>query len=237
MPLFPHSDNLNHKTYKDQVTSVLRDAILKGRLEPNTPLIASQLSQELGISRGPVREALTQLQHEGLVTHSSHRTPRVTSLEPYDAWEVYTLRASLEMLALKLGYAFRSEQELKDMVADLDEITSEMQELQTDWDLPNAVQLDLRFHSRLCSIGTHSRLKNAHGNLDALVGALFLSIRKNFNRSPRHMHDRHHELMEALKLSLKENDPEIAEEAIWRHHNERAEEFLGLLDDRRTGDS
>lgn len=77
------------------------------RLRPGQPLVERQLAQQLGVSTTPVRHAIRQLAHEGLVTISVNRTAVVRELARDDIEEIYTLRVVLEPLALGLAMAHR----------------------------------------------------------------------------------------------------------------------------------
>ncbi len=77
----------------------LRDAITSGEFAGNAPLRSEQIGRALGISRMPVREAILQLEAEGLVTIGANRRPFVTSRTPADVVELFEIRIALEGLA------------------------------------------------------------------------------------------------------------------------------------------
>ncbi len=81
----------------------LRQSIVNGSLEPGARLTEINLSERLQVSRGTVRSALQLLSVEGLVTLVPYTGWSVMSLSSRDAWELYTLRASLESLAARLA--------------------------------------------------------------------------------------------------------------------------------------
>ena len=74
----------------------LRALILTGEYGPNERLIEEQLAERLGVSRTPVRQALTMLEAEGLVEIAPNRGATVCSFSIEDVWEIYDLRAVLE---------------------------------------------------------------------------------------------------------------------------------------------
>jgi DNA-binding GntR family transcriptional regulator len=86
---------------REQVVTVVRDAILGFRLEPGQRLVERELVEQLGVSRATVREVLRQLAAEGLVTVVPQRGAIVTALSPEDAADLYEMRASLEALAVQ----------------------------------------------------------------------------------------------------------------------------------------
>lgn len=86
---------------REQVVTLVRDAILGFRLQPGQRLVERELVEQLGISRPTVREVLRQLAVEGLVTVVPQRGAIVTALSPDDAADLYEMRASLEALAVR----------------------------------------------------------------------------------------------------------------------------------------
>ena len=83
------------------VANELRSAIMEGKLRGRHPLRQEELAEQYGVSKIPVREALFQLQSEGLVTFSSGRGATVSELSPADANEIYIMRIALEPVALR----------------------------------------------------------------------------------------------------------------------------------------
>ncbi len=81
----------------------IRRWIVEGRLRPDERLVEQRLATELDLSRTPVREALRQLQSEGLVEVEPHRGARVRSLTLADIGDLYELRARLEAMAAELA--------------------------------------------------------------------------------------------------------------------------------------
>lgn len=85
----------------------LRDDIIHWRLEPGTPLGEVELSERLNVSRTPVREALSRLIAEGLVSNDSGRTARVAQLSRDDIRQLFELREALETQAARLAARHR----------------------------------------------------------------------------------------------------------------------------------
>jgi len=85
------------------VADGIRLAILRGHLAPGQILKQEELGKQFGLSRVPVREALRQLEAEGLVVSYPHRGTVVASLSPEDIAEVFLIRTTLETRALQLA--------------------------------------------------------------------------------------------------------------------------------------
>ncbi len=90
-------------TLWQRVYDHLRAEILSGRLEPGAELAEVALSEQLGVSRGPLREAIGRLASEGLVTVRPRRGAVVRSLSKEEFLELYQVREALEMLAVRLA--------------------------------------------------------------------------------------------------------------------------------------
>ena len=93
--------NLIHRTMAAATADELRQRILAGALPAGTQLRQDALAAELGISRIPVREALVQLEAEGLVTILPHRGAVVAELSPDEVTELFELRALIEPALLQ----------------------------------------------------------------------------------------------------------------------------------------
>jgi DNA-binding GntR family transcriptional regulator len=84
----------------ESIAKALRERILQGRLEPGRAIRQESVASELGASRVPVREALRQLEAEGLVTILPRRGARVATLDFDECVEIYRMREALETLAI-----------------------------------------------------------------------------------------------------------------------------------------
>src|SRR5438477_9717360 len=99
----PRGARLENLTLWQRVYDHLREEIRSERLPPGTELQELALSQRLGVSRGPIREALGRLAAEGLVTVRPRRGAVVHSLSSEDFLQAYQVREALEGLAIRLA--------------------------------------------------------------------------------------------------------------------------------------
>lgn len=90
------------RTTEAQAADRLRDAILSGDIPLGARLTEIQMAEQVGVSRGTIRTAFHQLVQEGLLVQVPYTGWTVMTLSAHDAWELYTLRASLEALASRL---------------------------------------------------------------------------------------------------------------------------------------
>src|SRR5947209_20169009 len=114
---------LENLTLWQRVYAYLREEILSERLQPGTELQEVALSEELGVSRGPIREAIGRLAAEGLVTVRPRRGALVRSLSKDEFLELYQVREALEMMAVRLAVPRLTE----DVLARLQELIEAME--------------------------------------------------------------------------------------------------------------
>ncbi|MBO0692448.1 MAG: GntR family transcriptional regulator [Acidimicrobiaceae bacterium] len=86
---------------REQVVTLIRQAILDFRLKPGQRLVERELIEQLGVSRTTIREVLRQLTTEGLVTVIPQKGAIVTAPSPEEAADIYEMRAALEALAVR----------------------------------------------------------------------------------------------------------------------------------------
>lgn len=114
------------RTIQEIVAEALRDAIVTGRLKVGARLHQDGIASKLGVSRMPVREALRQLESEGLVVFTPHRRVSVAALSAQELREIYEIRSALEILALDLAVPRLSAKEfarLSMLLAHMDRVT------------------------------------------------------------------------------------------------------------------
>jgi DNA-binding GntR family transcriptional regulator len=111
-------------TLWQRVHTRLREEILSGALEPGTELQEVALSENLGVSRGPIREAIGRLAAEGLVTVRPRRGAVVRSLSTEEFLEAYQVREALEVMAVRLAVPQLTDADVAELEAYIDEMTS-----------------------------------------------------------------------------------------------------------------
>ncbi len=147
-------EKLNHNTLSKQVVRVIRHQIFSGSLKPNQRVVESEIAAEMGISRGPVREALAELEKEGLIITSPRKGTYVKSFELKDIEEIYTLRALLEGFAVSLALDRLQEQDLNYLRDLLDRIV----EMAEKKDVIEVSRLNMQFHKKIMELSNHKRL-------------------------------------------------------------------------------
>ncbi|MGB3330848.1 MAG: GntR family transcriptional regulator [Thermomicrobiales bacterium] len=155
-------DLIQRRNLGSDVYRVLWDRILDRQLHPGEKLSDLRLSEELGVSRTPVREALHRLEKDGVVIAEPNRGFFVASYDRRDIEEIYELRAALEAFALRHAAIVVSEADLQHQLDELDRVERLLQEAVTDNDRTAAsdafLEVDRGFHSFLLENSNNRRL-------------------------------------------------------------------------------
>jgi DNA-binding GntR family transcriptional regulator len=104
-------------TFSQATEAVLREMVLDGTLAPGERINEVLLATQLGISRGPLREAIQRLASEGLLTVVSHRGAFVRTFSRQDVVDLYELRCALELHAVRLACERAADSDLDDLDA------------------------------------------------------------------------------------------------------------------------
>jgi DNA-binding GntR family transcriptional regulator len=196
--------------------NAIRRMILGGELAEGERLIEERLTEQLGISRPPLREALRVLEQEGLIVTRPRRGSMVATLTDQDVFEILTLRSALERLAIELGVPAHDPVRLQ---AARDALV-EMERCAAAQDRGSLVQAGYRFHSSLVALAGHRRLEEAYASVQQqllLCMARNLYVREHFHEDLAEHVRRHRFLLELVEAG----DPAavLAELAV---HGERS---------------
>jgi DNA-binding GntR family transcriptional regulator len=197
-------------TLAEIAASQIREAVISGVLRPGDKLVEGQLAEQMGTSRGPVREAIRLLEKEGLVSIEPHRGAFVTKLSVKKVREIHTLRAVLEGLAVRLALENKNYQP-EDIVR-LQALIDKMNDLAERNDFIKVAQLDMQFHEVLCSKADHELLLESLSNLRTQT--LRLIILTEVLRSDLEDEARMHQ---PILDALRSGDADRMEESIKQH--------------------
>ena len=195
-------------TLTNRALKEIRDAIRSGKLKPGERLIEMQLAEEMQISRFPIREALRYLEKEGLVETTPFKGTHVARSTEKDMEELYSLRSSLEELAVRILIENLDEKKIKK----LETIIQSMQKASQTGNLDQMISEDLRFHQTICELSGHRKLLVVWRTLESQL-QVFLNIEKDFFETTYQYVSTHNPIMEAIK----NRNIETAEKAIREH--------------------
>ena len=191
-----------------QVIETLRTAIISGRFEPGDRLIESALSAELGTSRGPVREALRQLENEGLVKSFPYRGAVVVGVSDEEVHEVLIpIRLTLE----RYSWAQAVEKMTDDDFAEMGKQIWLMEQAGKANDLMKLVEADLGFHEIVITASGQQHTVQIWRTIWPRIRAYFYRYERF--RSFEETVEEHRELLAALQT----RDPAIVLDQLQRH--------------------
>ncbi len=182
----------------------IRDIILSGEKLPGTRLILSDLEAELGIGRGPIREALMRLDRSGLVKNIPYKGALVaTPPKQKEILHIYDIRVDLEVKLALEAMANISSSDL----ATLELLHEEMLEI-----LPNYYSLDRQFHNTLYQF---SDLPHLH----SIVKKLILPVETFLNayRQEKAEYQQFNQEHALIISALKEKNPEALKSALTKN--------------------
>ena len=190
---------------RGQVFQEIREDILKGKFKENEELREATLGKELGVSRTPVREALRQLELEGLVHIIPNKGAYVTGITEKDVHDIYMTRSMLEGLCARWAAEHISEEQIQEMEEVL---------LLTEYHLDrgNAEQLaelDGKFHEVLYGASQSRILRHILSDFDKYVQVARKRSVKKEDRAKKSLEE-HREILNALRTGDADRAEELA---------------------------
>jgi DNA-binding GntR family transcriptional regulator len=204
------------ETLGERAATVLRERILSGAFRPGERLVEAEIARQLGISRGPVREALGKLRAEGLVREEPRRGSFVARLTDEDIREIYELRAAIEAHSARLIIQ-RGDH---DAVAQLRQIGDGLREAAAKDDHEEFAHLDFRLHEELTRLSGNRRLHDVFVTHAGVLAALLMLEITTQYESLDEILEEHERLLEGIASM-----DEARADASCRRH-------LGLASDR-----
>jgi DNA-binding GntR family transcriptional regulator len=150
----------------ESVRRIIREAIVDGRIPPGSSLREARLQEQLGTSRGTIREALRHLVQEGLVEYRLHQGAVVPDQKLADRLDVYVAREAIETWAARKLLESQGKLDLAPLEAaikEMDRVTGEAVARPSE----ETIAADLHFHHELVRMAGSERLTRAHDTLSA----------------------------------------------------------------------
>lgn len=194
------------QTIEQLIADSLRAAIADGRLEAGQRLRQEEIAAEFGVSHIPVREALRELEGQGLVTVLPRRGAVVTALTPNEVEEVVEMRVILECAALRHAIPRATPQILAQAAAALDAIDCESDN--TRWSA-----LNWQFHASLYKAAERPRLFATIESLYASVGR-YLQVEETVLNNLPHSQEEHRRLLRLVEMQRADEAAELLTQHI-----------------------
>ncbi|MDM0111182.1 phosphonate utilization associated transcriptional regulator [Variovorax sp. J22R133] len=203
----PAIAHLQCNSLANLVQAELERMILDGELPSGAKLTESTLADQLGVSRGPVREAFRMLEESGLVTTIKNRGVFVRDVPVEEALEIFEVRAVMDLYVgrkLAQGLAPAQVKELRQLVDAMDQAGKT--------DNPHDYhRFNLQFHDRLLELANNAKLTATYRKL---VNELSLFRRQNLTRESMAIYSREHR---QIVKAIAAGDPEAAGQAMFQH--------------------
>ena len=166
------------KSLRDLALEHIRNRIVDGTLEMGQPLSERSISEELGVSKSPVREALAQLREEGLVKIEPQKGAQVFTLTEDEVEQICDFRRLMENAAV--GFALG--RDAGALSADMDRVVQQMETAQAAGDSGRYLSLDTDFHRLFFK---HCRNEYLAASYERFVGKI-AALRTHLSRMPDH---------------------------------------------------
>jgi DNA-binding GntR family transcriptional regulator len=219
------SDAIPRQSLAAAVVERLREKILHGELREGEQLRQDAIAAEFQISRIPVREALSHLAAEGLITIVANRGAVVSALSPDEIMQLFETRAVLECYMLRQAIPNFTE---KDFQAAAEILQRFEESLENDADVKSWGQWNWAFHSALYGPANRpvmlSVLKTLNNNCDR-----YTRLHLVFTRDLHVAGKAHRELLDACRTK----DPDVASNALWKHITTAGEYLKEFIQRRR----
>jgi len=204
-------------TLRQHAVERIRDAIITGALEPGERIVEEDLAHRLGISRGPVREAIRVLEQEGFVRSEPHRASYVAELGEEEIEQLYAVRAEVEAIAArKVAGLIRQDPE---RAAPYHALLERLRAAASRGDLDGLARADLDFHDRLLHDSGYQVLPRVWRAMDGVVRARTAAILARRGRAgdDRRIVAYTAESHTPIAAALTAGDPDGAAAAVRRH--------------------
>lgn len=195
----------------------LRDMIFAGELAPGSDHLESELAEQLGVSRTPVREAALMLESQGLLELRPRKGVRILPVSPDDMAEIYDVLTELECLAARNAADKKySEADLRPLARAIEDMEVAVQQK----DLESWAEADDRFHHTLVSLGGNSRASSMFDMMNGQVRRA-RTVTLFMRPLPVQSNEDHRQVYEAIKSG----DASTAD-AVHRAHRQNAKNMM-----------
>lgn len=180
--------------YKYQVYDEIKRGILKGQYMPGDVLTERKLSDEMGISRTPIREAMQMLAHDGWLVMETYKGAVVREFDLEYVLEVLKIRKSLEMLAVEDAVLNLTDRDLEE----LEEIARCQRDMLNHYDEYDYIEMDRKFHQKIYELSHNRTLQSLLNNFNDIISFFGIRALKQKERKITTMEE-HQKILNAVK--------------------------------------
>lgn len=214
--------NVSRKLLPERVRAYLQGQLLTGTLTEGDQVVEYRVARSLGISQTPVREALRQLERDGLVVTRAHRGTFVRRVTRRDASERYSLGMELEAFAVRLSMPRLTQKDFAYLEGIIDDMSRAASSVDPESiDHARSVELNVAFHRYLVESANHRMLLDAWLSVNPLNWR-FNTYARLVNPDPIYLAERHRSIL----VALRGGDQLMAAAAVRAHIWEVAEQVL-----------
>ncbi len=216
-------DTEGSRGLRSRVFHILEQNIISGVYPSGMALNEKQLCNEIGVSRTPLREALSQLELEGLVESTPNKGAVVLGVSTQDIDDIYTIKLELEGLAAQLA----AERITADELTELEETVSMTEFYINKGDVNKVVELDSRFHDIICKASKNRPLRNMMSSYHNFVK---LARHKSLTKPERipQVLTEHRSIMQAIAAG----DSNLARSLAVEHSSKAKSSIATILQDK-----
>jgi DNA-binding GntR family transcriptional regulator len=200
----PKDRRIQQPSLVRMAAETIREMVLSGELRPGDRLVEERLTEELGISRPPLREALRLLEQEGLLLSMPRRGVIVTPLSAQDVYEIFTLRTTYERMAIELGVPCKD----PELLSRCHRAINAMVQAAKAEDRGQFVRTSFEFHVAMVGLARHRRLEDAYRGLSLQLHIYIAGntrAREERNESLDENIERHRRLLAAVERGDRED--------------------------------
>ena len=215
----------NYELKKDLVVKALRDAIISGELQPGERVIQEEIASRLQVSSTPIREAIRELERDGLVVHSAHKGVSVAQVTPAQVRELFVIRSLLESKAAELAMANVDQNGIDELEA----LHQQMADLAKKGQWQQVARANRAFHLKLFNAAESPVLFEILERLWTRIP--WAAIGARIAGRAQEMIKEHGEILRAMR----EGDPSLVAEKVREHCEIGSDRVAGYLEMSRSG--
>jgi DNA-binding GntR family transcriptional regulator len=206
-------------TLRESVIDRVRGCVVDGTLRGGTHLAEVELSESLGVSRATLREALRQLQQEGILVQDERGRVFVREVTAQEVRDIFEVRTGLEQVAVRRLCA------LPDRAVVVAELRAKLERLRHPVSLADDVEADLAFHDAICALAGNPTLQRAWADISGLIRITMISAGPGPARENM-AYDRHRPIVDLVEAG----DAEAARRFIETHMATAAELLVARME-------